>query len=66
MSHATPALPRAAALATLLAASGSCVLAQSSVTIFGTLDVSVRQVGNGSLGSVTSEVSDSNRTSHPK
>lgn len=45
--------------------SGVCLTAaaQSSVTIGGTLDLGVRQVRNGSLGSVTSEVSGANSTS---
>jgi predicted porin len=44
---------------------GAClsVMAQSSVTLSGTLDVAVRQVRNQSLGSVWSEVSGSNSTS---
>lgn len=63
MSHRTPTLARGAALTALLAASGSVVQAQSSVTVSGTLDVGVRQVRNGSLGSSTSEVSGSNLTS---
>ena len=39
------------------------VMAQSSVTISGTVDVAIRQVHNGSLGSVNSEVSGANSTS---
>jgi predicted porin len=38
-------------------------LAQSSVTIGGTMDVGVRHVRNGSLGSISSEVSGANATS---
>lgn len=63
MSHRTPSLPRAAALAAALAVAGTGAQAQSSVTISGTLDVGVRQVRNGNLGSVSSEVSGSNLTS---
>lgn len=63
MSLRPPTLPRAAALAAALAVAGTCAQAQSSVTISGTLDVGVRQVRNGSLGSVSSEVSGSNLTS---
>ena len=37
--------------------------AQSSVTLSGTIDLAVRHVRNGSLGSVTSEVSGANSTS---
>jgi predicted porin len=44
--------------ATCLSAAG-----QSSVTLAGTMDVGVRQVRNGSLGSVTSQVSGANSTS---
>lgn len=39
------------------------VMAQSSVTISGTVDVAIRQVRNGSLGAVNSEVSGANSTS---
>lgn len=39
------------------------VMAQSSVTIGGTMDIAARQVRNGSLGSTKSEVSGSNATS---
>jgi predicted porin len=39
------------------------VMAQSSVTLSGTMDVGVRHVSNGSLGSITSEVSGANSTS---
>ena len=41
----------------------SAVAQSSSVTLFGTLDVGVRQVRNGSLGSIKSEVSGANSTS---
>ena len=43
----------------------ACVsaLAQSAVTIGGTMDLSVRHVKNGSLGSITSEASGANSTS---
>ena len=37
--------------------------AQSSVTLSGTMDVALRQVKNGSLGSISSAVSGSNQTS---
>jgi predicted porin len=46
-----------------LAMACTSVLAQSSVTIGGTMDVAARQVRNGSLGSIKSEVSGSNATS---
>lgn len=39
------------------------VMAQSSVTVSGTMDVGIRRVKNASLGSVTSEVSGANSTS---
>ncbi|NRF67296.1 porin [Aquincola sp. S2] len=39
------------------------VMAQSSVTVSGTLDAAVRRVDNGSLGSMTSQVSGANSTS---
>src|SRR5687767_9676945 len=38
-------------------------MAQSSVSVSGTLDLGVRHVRNGSLGSITSEASGSNSTS---
>jgi predicted porin len=38
-------------------------MAQSSVTVSGTIDLAVRHVSNASLGSVTSQVSGSNSTS---
>ena len=38
-------------------------MAQSSVTLAGTVDVGVRHVKNGSVGSLTSEASGSNSTS---
>ena len=41
----------------------SLAVAQSSVTLAGTVDVGVRHVKNGSVGSLTSEVSGSNSTS---
>lgn len=46
-----------------LAMACASAMAQSSVTLSGTVDVGVRQVRNGSLGSVDSEVSGSNSTS---
>ena len=46
-----------------LAMACASAMAQSSVTLSGTVDVGVRQVRNGSLGSVDSEVSGANSTS---
>jgi len=48
-----------------LVVGSACVAAaaQSSVTVGGTMDLGVRQVRNGSLGSVKSEVSGANATS---
>ena len=59
MIRRTSALGLAAALALI----GTAALAQSSVTISGTLDMGARQVKNGRLGSISSEVSGSNLTS---
>lgn len=53
----------AACSAAVLALSGPVALAQSSVVVGGTLDLAVRQVKNGSLGTVQSEVSGANATS---
>ncbi|WP_128000877.1 porin [Piscinibacter defluvii] len=50
-------------LAAALAGLGASALAQSSVTLSGTLDVAVRQVRNDTLGSISSQVSGSNSTS---
>jgi len=50
-------------LATGLGMACLSVMAQSSVTLSGTMDVGVRQVRNGSLGSIKSEVSGANSTS---
>lgn len=49
--------------ATLLVSACAGASAQSSVTIGGTMDLGLRQVRNGSLGSIRSEVSGSNSTS---
>lgn len=46
-----------------LATACAGTVAQSSVTLGGTLDIGLRQVRNGSLGSMRSEVSGSNSTS---
>lgn len=46
-----------------LATAGLSAMAQSGVTLSGTLDLGVRHVSNGSVGSMTSEVSGSNQTS---
>jgi predicted porin len=46
-----------------LVAAGIPAMAQSSVTVSGTVDVGVRHVSNGSLGAVNSEVSGANSTS---
>ncbi len=46
-----------------LVVAGAPVMAQSSVAISGTLDVGLRHVRNGSLGSDDSEVSGANATS---
>jgi len=46
-----------------LAMGCACAAAQSTVTLGGTVDLAVRQVHNGSLGSITSEASGSNSTS---
>jgi predicted porin len=54
---------RAAGLALALLLAGGSAQAQSSVTVSGTLDVGLRQVRNGSLGSLRSQVSGSNLTS---
>ncbi len=53
----------AAACASAAAQSSATSSATSSVTLGGTLDIAVRQVRNGSLGSIRSEVSGSNATS---
>ena len=53
---------RALCLAGIGMACGS-TMAQSSVTLAGTVDLGIRHVRNGSLGSVTSEVSGANATS---
>lgn len=50
-------------LAAGLGAACVAAAAQSSVTVGGTIDLALRQVRNGSLGSVKSEVSGSNSTS---
>jgi predicted porin len=63
LSTRTRSLSQAAALAAALAFAAGHAQAQSSVTISGTLDVGARQVRNGSLGSISSEVSGSNLTS---
>ncbi len=55
--------PITCATLALLALPGAGALAQSSVIIGGTLDVAARQVKNGSLGTVRSEVSGANSTS---
>lgn len=49
--------------ATLLAGAGAAAMAQGSVTLSGTMDIGVRQVRNGSVGSIRSEVSGANSTS---
>jgi predicted porin len=49
--------------AAALGAACLSAMAQSSITLSGTLDVGLRQVRNGSLGSVKSEVSGANSTS---
>lgn len=46
-----------------LAAACTSAMAQSSVTLSGTVDLGLRQVRNASLGSISSEVSGSNSTS---
>jgi predicted porin len=46
-----------------LATACACAAAQSSVILSGTMDVGARQVRNGSLGSIKSEVSGANSTS---
>ncbi|HET9646135.1 MAG TPA: porin [Burkholderiaceae bacterium] len=46
-----------------LVAAGISAMAQSSVTVSGTIDLAARHVGNGRLGSINSEVSGSNATS---
>jgi predicted porin len=46
-----------------LAAACAGAAAQSSVTLSGTIDIGLRQVRNGSLGSISSEVSGANATS---
>lgn len=56
-------IPIAFAVLPLLALPGASALAQSSATIGGTLDIALRQVKNGSLGSIRSEVSGANSTS---
>lgn len=53
---------RALCLAGIGMACGS-TMAQSSVTLAGTVDLGIRHVRNGSLGAVTSEVSGANATS---
>lgn len=50
-------------LAAVLAALSSPVWAQSSVSLTGTVDLALREVKNGPLGSVRSQVSGSNLTS---
>jgi predicted porin len=50
-------------VAAVAAATSLGAWAQGSVTIGGTLDLGVRQVRNGSLGTITSEVSGANSTS---
>lgn len=50
-------------LAVCLSLACLAAAAQSTVTVSGTMDLAVRQVRNGSLGSVKSEVSGSNSTS---
>lgn len=54
---------KSAWLAGLGLACASGAMAQSSVTISGALDLAVRHVSNGRLGSVTSEASGANSTS---
>lgn len=49
--------------AILVASASGCAFAQASVTIAGTLDLSLRQVHNGRLGTVRSEASGANSTS---
>ncbi len=56
-------IPNAIAALAFLALPGTSALAQSSVVIGGTVDVAVRQVKNGSLGTIRSEVSGANSTS---
>jgi predicted porin len=56
-------IPNAIAALAFLALPGVSALAQSSVVIGGTVDVAVRQVKNGSLGTIRSEVSGANSTS---
>jgi len=46
-----------------LATACAAAAAQSSITLGGTMDIGVRQVRNGSLGSISSEASGSNSTS---
>jgi predicted porin len=46
-----------------LSAAGACAAAQGSVTVSGTMDLGLRQVRNGSLGSVKSAISGANSTS---
>lgn len=47
----------------LLSLAGGHAMAQSSVIIGGTMDLAVRHVRNGAIGSITSEVSGANSTS---
>jgi len=53
----------AVAVVAAVVATVTPVMAQSSVSVSGTVDVGVRHVRNGSLASITSEVSGSNSTS---
>ena len=55
--------PFAACSAAVLALAGTAAMAQSSVVIGGTLDLALRQVKNGSLGTMRTEVSGANATS---
>jgi hypothetical protein len=57
----SPALT--AGLAATMTLAGATAFAQSTLTINGTLDLAMRQVKNGSLGTMRSEVSGSNSTS---
>jgi len=50
-------------VAILTAGTAGCACAQGTVTIAGTLDLSLRQVHNGRLGTVRSEASGANSTS---